>query len=208
MDYKERFFSKVNKDGPTCEHHPELGPCWLWTGGTNGNGYGVCQDENGKRSYVHRISWRKKHGKPVPKGKTIDHLCRTRLCVRPSHLQAVSLKKNIRRALPYRPDTKKAFCKRGHPLSGDNVRLSKDGKVRNCRACAKLHDEEARRRRGARPRGTFIPRHNFSLTDAQVRKIRKLYSSGRFTQKELAVKFEVSQMTISRCVRKERYAEV
>jgi hypothetical protein len=30
----ERFWSKVDRNGPVPEHRPELGPCWVWTAGT------------------------------------------------------------------------------------------------------------------------------------------------------------------------------
>jgi hypothetical protein len=36
----ERFWSKVNKDGPIPASCPELGPCWLWTRSCYYNGYG------------------------------------------------------------------------------------------------------------------------------------------------------------------------
>ena len=29
---EERFWPKVDKNGPVPEPHPELGPCWVWTG--------------------------------------------------------------------------------------------------------------------------------------------------------------------------------
>ena len=32
---EERFWRKVDKNGPIPEHRPELGPCWVWTAGTN-----------------------------------------------------------------------------------------------------------------------------------------------------------------------------
>ena len=35
-----RFWAKVNKDGPIPAHHPELGPCWIWTAATDPKGYG------------------------------------------------------------------------------------------------------------------------------------------------------------------------
>jgi hypothetical protein len=39
-NHLRRLWAKVNKNGPVPAHSPGLGPCWLWTGYTSGNGYG------------------------------------------------------------------------------------------------------------------------------------------------------------------------
>src|SRR5437870_1060081 len=36
----DRFWEKVDKNGPAPPHRPEIGPCWLWTGWVKKNGYG------------------------------------------------------------------------------------------------------------------------------------------------------------------------
>src|ERR1700722_13445571 len=56
--------------------------CFVWTGNKIWNGYGR----------VHRKG-------PIPKGLTLDHLCRNRVCVNPSHLEPVSMKENFDRGL-------------------------------------------------------------------------------------------------------------
>lgn len=96
--------------------------CWLWLGGLS-HGYGVL-DQRGAHciSYEHHIG-------PIPDGLELDHKCRTRACVNPWHLEPVTHAENIRRA--YRTQT---HCKRGHPLSGDNLTPHRDGR-RQCRAC-------------------------------------------------------------------------
>lgn len=35
----QRFWAKVNKDGPIPIHRPDLGQCWVWTGESR-HGYG------------------------------------------------------------------------------------------------------------------------------------------------------------------------
>src|SRR3990167_10780590 len=35
-----RFWSRVDKDGPVPSNRPDLGPCWVWTGGKVPDGYG------------------------------------------------------------------------------------------------------------------------------------------------------------------------
>jgi hypothetical protein len=69
-------------------------PCWLWKRHINGTGYGMVRD--GKLRLAHRVYYERAKG-PIPEGLTLDHLCRQRHCVNPDHLEAVTLKENIRR---------------------------------------------------------------------------------------------------------------
>lgn len=80
--------------------------CWIWTGAPdNSLGYArfKVRDAKGERDavMVHRWSYEEVNG-PIPDGLEIDHLCRVRNCVRPSHLEAVTHTENMRRAAPYR----------------------------------------------------------------------------------------------------------
>lgn len=83
----ERFWSKVNKSGPVPAHRPELGACWLWTGGVVRH----CKVEYGRTSWkarlvlAHRLAWRLTNG-PVPDGLEVCHRCDVGRCVRPEHL--------------------------------------------------------------------------------------------------------------------------
>jgi hypothetical protein len=85
----ERFWDKVNKNGPTPPHRLELGPCWVWTTSTNNKGYGQLAvgkvDGRKKMRLSHRISWELHHG-PVPPGLQVLHRCDNPPCVRPDHL--------------------------------------------------------------------------------------------------------------------------
>lgn len=84
----DRFWSKVNKNGPVPAHRPELGPCWLWTGGTSSAGYGnfTYMDEQGNQAWIsaHRYSWIESDGDPGD--LFVLHGCDTRRCVRRHHL--------------------------------------------------------------------------------------------------------------------------
>lgn len=70
------------------------GGCWLWRGTISDQGYG----KFGGR-YAHVLTWEELHG-PLPAGLERDHLCRTRNCVNPLHLEAVTHRENLRRAFP------------------------------------------------------------------------------------------------------------
>lgn len=85
-----------------CEDAPApypfvVGPCWLYTGRLNRDGYGEIRSHGRHYGMVHRIIWRALH-LPMPDGWTLDHLCNRRHCVSPFHLEAVTHMENIRRA--------------------------------------------------------------------------------------------------------------
>lgn len=106
--------------------------CWLWTYQLDTKGYGVI-GVPGRQSYrAHRLSYEVFVG-PIPEGLQLDHLCSVRACVNPDHLEPVTHQENLRRARP-------TVCKRGHPLSGDNLLLvvandRTSGVKRRCREC-------------------------------------------------------------------------
>lgn len=41
MTVQERFWPKVNKNGPVSKHNPSLGKCWLWLAALRGREYGA-----------------------------------------------------------------------------------------------------------------------------------------------------------------------
>lgn len=87
VTFRQRFWSKVDKNGPVPPHMPHLGNCWLWTGVPGSHGYG--QLSPGSRGInqetSHRASWIIHYG-IIPLDQCVLHKCDNRLCVRPDHL--------------------------------------------------------------------------------------------------------------------------
>lgn len=81
---KKRFWSKVNKSGPTVR--PELGQCWEWVAATSA-GYGKfgLGGRAGGMFRANRIAYTLLVG-PIPEGQLVLHKCDYRKCVRPDHL--------------------------------------------------------------------------------------------------------------------------
>jgi hypothetical protein len=83
---------------------------------------------------AHRVSYVLAHGS-IPDGLQLDHLCRNKLCVNPTHLEAVTARENTLRGVSVAAvNAKKTHCPRGHELSGSNLLAYR--KVRSCRACS------------------------------------------------------------------------
>jgi hypothetical protein len=120
-------------------------PCVRWKGPHDHDGYGITWLEDRSR-VVHRIIYEQARG-PIPEGMQIDHLCRTRDCIRLDHLEAVTQAENLLRGNgACARNARKTECKRGHPLSGDNLVPNKYGK-RWCRVCHRAHRRAYYRRK-------------------------------------------------------------
>lgn len=83
----ERFWPKVDRNGPIPTACPELGPCWLWTAAVDEHGYGKLSGggHDGRMLRAHRVSYELRFG-PVPPELRVLHRCDNPPCVNPDHL--------------------------------------------------------------------------------------------------------------------------
>jgi hypothetical protein len=122
-----RFLAKVNFTG---------GPdgCWTWTSAMNWRGYGAYWLLGTKQS-AHRVAYSHAYGS-IPTGLTLDHICRNRACVRPSHLRPVSIRENVlaEGSLSItKTNAMKTQCVHGHRFDLANTYVFRG--QRYCRMC-------------------------------------------------------------------------
>lgn len=81
---EDRFWDRIDFDGPIPERYPHLGPCWLWTGCVGSHGYGQMRWD-GRDNLTHRVSWIIHFG-PITDEVDVCHHCDNPPCCSPSHL--------------------------------------------------------------------------------------------------------------------------
>jgi transposase len=203
MDKKTiaRFWSLVDKSGPTQPHCPELGQCWLWTAAKSSAGYGSFGVPGEGQKYAHRLSLAlAQETKPALQ---VLHRCDNPACVRPSHLFQGTAADNMQDML-----------RKGRNA---NARLSAEEiiAIREASNHGETHRAIARRFRVAPPHVAKIVRgdswahlagpttrknRTAKLNPEKVREIRSAIARGEL-YKEIAKRFGVSTPTIANVAR-------
>lgn len=136
--------------------HPEIPPlirffnkveiadtCWDWQAYLDDEGYGHFWFDHTMK-LAHVFLYELLEG-PIPEGMELDHLCRNRACVNPSHVQPVIHLENIRRGDSGKPQSSRTHCPAGHPYDEVNTYISPTGH-RNCRICRSRRANEYHKR--------------------------------------------------------------
>lgn len=200
---EQRFWQKVDK---LSSAHG----CWLWTGGTYTQGYGVFGPRPGTGVRAHRFAYTLMHG-PVARGLEVAHNCPggdNKLCVNPAHMLLLTSVEHGRdraakrqmpsgdahpaRIYPERWSRGEQHYTHTHPelvVRGDRhgSRTHPEKVLRGDAHPARIHPE--RMARGER-------NGSARLTTEQVISIRERYSSGAANMSQLAAEVGLSDGAI------------
>ncbi len=133
----ERFMAKI---------HVDENGCWRWTARIDGKGYAQFSSRRDDGSFrterAHRFACRAMK-EPLADGMVIDHLCRTRDCVNPEHLEQVPSQTNTLRGVGFGAvNAAKTHCLKGHEYTPENTVKLRHG--RECRECKKQRKRASR----------------------------------------------------------------
>lgn len=145
MHPRERLARKSVRDEST--------GCLMWTGRLTSCGYGsvtIMQAGYPVATFsAHKVSYELARGR-VPDGLVLDHLCRNRACIEPSHMEPVSQRENIMRSPIAQGalNAAKTHCAQGHEYSPENTYLYVSGPPRatTMRVCKTCRAEWSRKR--------------------------------------------------------------
>ena len=139
LGHEDRFWSKVDKDGPVPVAHPELGNCWLWVGSLDPQGYGHFWDGT-RLTYAHRFAYG-----DIPSKLEVSHLCEIECCVRRSHLHATDHRSNVRYGNGIMAQkARQTHCIHGHAYTPSNTYTCSNG-TRQCNTCTAIRHRRTRR---------------------------------------------------------------
>lgn len=115
--------------------------CWVWNRSFTKGGYGLYRAFN-KHTTAHRIMYAVNVG-GVDDNMHIDHICKNKGCVNPSHLEMVKPIENMRRA----SKAQQTHCINGREFTERNTYRKKFNNTRVCRLCAAKRQIDRRRRK-------------------------------------------------------------
>lgn len=215
FDPEKRLWPRVNKGSPS--------ECWEWTGARTEAGYGILTIKY-KNYLAHRLAW-ELHGKTkIPDGVFICHHCDNPPCCNPAHLFLGTQADNLRDA-----SIKGRIMKGENHIStiltiddirkirylgsiniprkkiGESFGISRQAVTDILYKRTWSHVDPEWQPPVSRSKGQ---KHPFAkLTEADVRKIRELSASG-LSQREIAVRFNVSRGTIEPILKGETWKHV
>lgn len=213
----ERFARLIDRHVPAPQHRPDLGPCWLWLGDTR-NGYGRIWRE-GRSASTHRLAWELANRREPD--RLVLHACDRKRCVNPDHL-----------VLGFQLDNMADMVRKGRSLRGERHNCAKltveqvdeirrrraDGmsqadlaaafRVSRSAICLIVNQREWTEIRGARPGRAMGERHGGAkLKREDVIEIRRACGGGE-SQREIAARFGVNQVTVSAIQRRKTWKDV
>lgn len=126
LPVEERFWQKVDF----------ANDCWVWQAELTHDGYGRFKT-NGHKLPAHRWSYEYFFG-TISINLQLDHLCRTRNCVNPYHLELVTAQTNTIRGQLARG--RSLYCGKGHYKTSET--LYKYDDIVRCKLCDKERHKE------------------------------------------------------------------
>ncbi len=203
-ELSKRFWKKVN----VCNHGRRCKDCcWLWTSSTWPSGYGQVYlgRAEGKRIRVpaHRFAWELRYKAAIPPGLLALHVCDRPPCVNPAHIFIGTQTHNIQDA-----------SRKGRLRNQHHDPLHQGRRPFGDKSGALLHPgtHATGDRNGARTMPHRIVRGeqkaNTTLTDENIRTIRRAYARGRKTAAQLTQIYGVGRSTMYRIIARETWTHV